>query len=242
MRSAFTAAIFAFSMPTTTFAQNLIEGSQCLTDLEEAGLSLDLFNSGGQIAQQTDLMRVSKFGVIEQEYSMPREIEICHDNDRVYGLQLTLKMHRFKYRQEEESIKKYGLQNTFKVLDQTIKDSKPNLMSFIGSRDGECETQDIFSKGSVRHISVYSDKTGIRSFKMKLTDGEIFQYGQTADEVQNEDLVLKEFSFEQGKQLLGIHGKVAVNKKQNKMRLVSLGFFRDECSDTRTLYQSIGEV
>ncbi len=77
---------------------------------------------------------------------------------------------------------------------------------------------------------------------MKLTDGETFEYGQTAAEVENEDLVKQEFSFEQGKQLLGIHGKVAVNKKETKMRLVSLGFFRDECSDTRTLYQSIGEV
>ena len=84
-------------------------------------------------------------------------------------------------------------------------------MSFIGSKDGECETQDIFTKGSVRHIWVYSDDTGIRSLRMKLTDGETFEYGQTAAEVATEDLVLKEFAFEQGKQLLGIHGKVAVN-------------------------------
>ncbi len=49
---------------------------------------------------------------------MPKEIQICHDEDRVYGLQLTLKMHRFKYREEEETIEKFGLQNTFKALDE----------------------------------------------------------------------------------------------------------------------------
>lgn len=163
---------------------------------------------------------------------MPKDLLICSDKDRVYGLQLTLKMHRFKYRAEEETIEKFGLQDTFKQMDKVLHKSKPNQMSFIGSKDGKCETQDIFTKGSVRHIWVYSDDTGIRSLRLKLTDGETFEYGQTAAEVATEDLVEKEFAFEQGKQLLGIHGKVAVNKKGDKMRLVSLGFFRDECSDT----------
>ncbi len=63
-------------------------------------------------------------------------------------------------------------------------------MSFIGSKDGECETQDIFSKGSVRNIWVTSDNTGIRSLKLKLTDGEIFEYGQAEAEAEDEDLVV----------------------------------------------------
>lgn len=99
-------------------------------------------------------------------------------------------MHRFKYQEEEQTIKKYALQDTFKQLDETIKVSKPNLMSFIGSKDGKCETQDIFSKGSVRNIWVTSDDTGIRSLELKLTDGETFEYGLTNADLENGDFVV----------------------------------------------------
>ncbi len=120
---------------------------------------------------------------------------------RVYGLQLSLKMHRYKYREEEQVIKQFALEDTFEMLDETIKDYKPTLMSFIGSKDGQCETLDIFNKGAVNHIWVTSDGSGIRTLEVNLTDGETYSYGKqlTVADADIDDLNVYEFPFEQGK-------------------------------------------
>ncbi len=71
-------------------------------------------------------------------------------------------------------------------------------MSFIGSKDGQCETLDIFNKGAVRHIWVTSDGTGIRTLEVNLTDGETYSYGMTLTtaDADKEDLNVYEFAFE----------------------------------------------
>ena len=65
----------------------------------------------------------------------------------------------------------------------------------IGTTSRDCEHTDIFKYGSVKDIWVYSDETGIRSMKMKLTNGNEYDYG-TNDLV---DLAINKFNFEQGK-------------------------------------------
>ena len=51
---------------------------------------------------------------------------------------------------------------------------------------------------------------------------------------------MKQYDFEEGKQLLGIYGRVAIDKYLGDQtdKLLSLGFFRDECSATRELYRT----
>ena len=70
---------------------------------------------------------------------------------------------------------------------------------------------------------------------MRLSNGNKFEYG-TKDLASLES---ESYNFAQGKQLLGIHGKVAY-EPQNVVgdTLLTLGFFRDECSATRELYRT----
>ena len=66
--------------------------------------------------------------------------------------------------------------------------------------------------------------------KMKLTNGSQFFYGSAYDK---QTMTMQEFHFERGRQLLGIHGKVAYERGNPRGDiLLTLGFFRDECSDT----------
>lgn len=115
-------------------------------------------------------------------------------------------------------------------------------MSLIGSTEGECETTEIFIRGSVHYITVLSDPTGVRALKVKLTNGRTFEYGkQVGDEESN--LTETSFSFEDGAQLLGVFGKVSFDAKEKKEdKLVSVGFFRDDCSMTRDLYFTEDEI
>jgi len=46
-------------------------------------------------------------GDTEKEFSMAQALTVCHDRERVHGLQLTLKMHRYYYFDEEMMIEKY---------------------------------------------------------------------------------------------------------------------------------------
>lgn len=82
---------------------------------------------------------------------------------------------------------------------------------------------------------MYSDDTGIRAMTMKLSNGNQYDYGSDDLEV----LSMEKFSFENGKQLMGLHGKVGYEPGNvNGDTLLTLGFFKDECSDSMQLYMS----
>ena len=86
-------------------------------------------------------------------------------------------MHRFYYRNEQMIIDKHRLQDYYDMVDAAVRSATPRRMSLVGNRSFNCETQEIFQYGSVRNIWVYSDETGIRSMKMKLTNGNEYDYG-----------------------------------------------------------------
>lgn len=160
---------------------------------------------------------------------------MCHDRERVYGLQLTIKMHRFGYIDEDLLIGKFELQSYYEHVDRVIKEAKPRRMTLIGTTSRNCEHTDIFKYGSVKDIWVYSDETGVRSMQMKLTNGNEYDYGSD----DRYELAVNKFSFEEGKQLLGMHGKVAFEPGNvSGDKLLTLGFFRDECSDSMQLFMS----
>ena len=77
---------------------------------------------------------------------------------------------------------------------------------------------------------MYSDDTGIRGLELKLTNGSANSYGSSS---QAATMEMKEYHFEHGKQLLGIYGKISYEPGNVRDdTLLTLGFFRDECSDT----------
>ena len=41
-------------------------------------------------------------GTTEKEYSVPHELVVCHDEDRIHGVRLSLTMHRWPFEGEEE--------------------------------------------------------------------------------------------------------------------------------------------
>jgi len=170
-------------------------------------------------------------GAVEREFSRAQELLVCHDETRVHGLQLTLKMHRYKYQNEADVIDKYALAQYFDSVDKIVADSTPRKMKFVGTVSPKCDTTVIFKYGSVKDIVVYSDASGVRSLSMQLTNGMRFNYGATA---HSSNFRSKKFSFEQGKQLVGIHGTVS----PQSLNLMTLGFFRAECSDTMQLYMT----
>mmetsp|Transcript_15233 Transcript_15233/g.20690 ORF Transcript_15233/g.20690 Transcript_15233/m.20690 type:complete len:90 (+) Transcript_15233:365-634(+) len=86
-----------------------------------------------------------------------------------------------------------------------VASAQPRRLTMIGATSRYCETTDIFKYGSVKDVWVYSDETGIRSMKMKLTNGNEYDYGSD----ERDDLAIQKFNFEQGRQMMGIHGKVA---------------------------------
>jgi hypothetical protein len=63
--------------------------------------------------EESDLGMFSLMGGLEKEYSMPQEMTVCHDEERIYGLRLMLRMFRYKYRGEQELIDKYGIQDAY---------------------------------------------------------------------------------------------------------------------------------
>ena len=102
---------------------------------------------------------------------------VCHDSERIYGLQLTLKMHRFYYRNEMTIIKKYKLEQYYDHVNEMVAQATPRRMSLIGNTSRNCEYQSLKSQGNVQNIWIYSDRTGVRAMKMKLTSGMKFNYG-----------------------------------------------------------------
>jgi len=106
-------------------------------------------------------------------------------------------------------------------------------MNLIGSLSKNCETKRIFKKGSDKSISViqvFYDDTGVRSLYMRLTNGEFYRFGN----LNVAELKEIEFGFHKGSQMLGIYGKVGFDGE--KERLLTLGFFKDDCSAMKNLY------
>ena len=89
-----------------------------------------------------------------------------------------------------------------------IENSPPRRMSLIGSLSANCETTKIYIRGTVHTLKVYTDISGVRALYMKLTNGREYKYGKK----DNLDLVVTQFNFEKGAQLLGIYGKVVFDK------------------------------
>ena len=80
-------------------------------------------------------------------------------------------------------------------------------MNFIGFLSKNCETLRIFKEGSDTSISliqVFYDDTGVRSLYMRLTNGDLYRYGN----LNVAGLKVMEFDFHKGSQMLGIYGKV----------------------------------
>ena len=72
---------------------------------------------------------------------MPYSLMVCADEERIWGLQLTLAMKRSIFEGEEELIEKYGKQDYIASLDKMIDGSIPRKMEFIGSPGpGTCTT------------------------------------------------------------------------------------------------------
>ena len=169
-------------------------------------------------------------GDIEKAFSQAQSLMVCHDEERIYGLQLTIKMHRFIYRNEEMLIEESELLDYYDNIDKLVKDAKPKRMSLIGSTTANCDVTSVSELGQVEKIVVYSDDTGIRGLELKLTNGSANFYGSSS---QAPTMEMKEYHFEHGKQLLGIYGKIAYEPGNvRRDTLLTLGFFRDECSDT----------
>ena len=145
-------------------------------------------------------------------------------------------MHRFIYRNEEMLIENFELVDYYDNIDKLVEDAKPRRMSLIGSMTGNCDVASIFEFGSVKKIVVYSDDTGIRGLELNLTNDSTNSYGSSP---QAATMEAKEFHFEHGMQLLGIYGKIAYEPGNvGGDTLFTLGFFRDECSDTMQLFMS----
>ena len=106
-------------------------------------------------------------------------------------------------------------------------------MSLIGSLSDNCAITKIYIRGTVHIIKVYTDISGVRALYMKLTNGREYKYGKK----DNLDLTVTQFDFEKGAQMLGVYGRVVFdNQEIEPDELLTLGFYRDECSMTRQLY------
>jgi len=68
-------------------------------------------------------------------------------------------------------------------------------MSLIGSVSKNCEHTNIFAYGQIKIIWVFSDDSGIRALKVKLSNGDQYEYGTEDTSI----LKVEEFSFEKGK-------------------------------------------
>lgn len=202
--------------------------------LTDAGPDLNGSLYADDYQEESDLGQFSLMGNVEKEFSMPQQMTVCHDSDRIHGLRLMLKMHRYKYRNEAELIKEYDIQDAYDQIDKLIADSKPRRMTLVGSGTGKCEIVEVFRYGHMRNIEVFFDDSGVRALKMQLTNGKKLSFGA---EIQSKKFESDLFEFQKGQQLLGIHGKVGYGASQPE-RLLTLGFFKDECSDTSQLYMT----
>ena len=112
--------------------------------LTDVGSDLNASLYADDYQEESDFGQFSLMGNVEKEFSMPQQMTVCHDSDRIHGLRLTLKMHRYKYRNEAELIEEYDIQDAYDQIDKLIADSKPRLMTLVGSEQGDCEVVEIF--------------------------------------------------------------------------------------------------
>ena len=75
----------------------------------------------------------------------------------MYGLQLSLIMHRWAFPGEEKLVKKHGKEEEVAALEEFIKSQPPRRMGLIGTTDGECETTQIYLRGAIHEVTVYND-------------------------------------------------------------------------------------
>ena len=80
---------------------------------------------------------------------------------------------------------------------------------------------------------MFYDDTGVRSLYMRLTNGDLYRFGN----LKVAELEVMEFDFHKGSQMLGIYGKVGFDGE--KERLLTLGFFKDDCSAMKNLYEPV---
>ena len=59
-------------------------------------------------------------GNMEKQFSMAQELKVCHDYEKISGLQQTIKMHRFDYSHEQEIVDKYDLGDYLKQVDERV--------------------------------------------------------------------------------------------------------------------------
>ena len=175
-------------------------------------------------------------------------MQICHTDDRIYGVQLVLGHHREKFEGEDDLVERYGQKLHFQAIDENIANSAPMRMNFIGN-DGEeegakCEWAYFFDKGQysqLDEIVAYTDSYGVKGLELTVlhnegieAEYEDLQFGARP----SDDLKATVFTFEQGLQLLGIEGIVEIVETEMNTadRLLMLNFFRDKCARTTRLY------
>ena len=114
----------------------------CIRESKEAGPDpVTLFRKH---REESDISNFGLMGEIEKAYSVPYELTVCHDEDKIHGLQLTLTMHRFPFEGEEEMARARGAYSLLETIDKMIEESTPRRMDLIGSVSMNCETVKIY--------------------------------------------------------------------------------------------------
>ena len=118
-------------------------------------------------------------------------------------------------------------------VDAVIEESTPRRMDLIGSVSMNCDTIKVFEQGTIDKLTVYFDGLGVRALNIHLSNSRSYDFGHApADWLQE-----KSFDFSQGRQIIGVFGKVVFDpEEENSDQLLTLGFYRDECSATTELY------
>jgi len=109
--------------------------SVCIHKLPEAGPNPDLLaaTNNGALVEMSDLANFSLMGDTEKEYSYAQALKVCHNKDKVNALQLTLKMHRYSYSNEDALVDQLKLNSYFAAVDERIAASPPRQMNMIGT-------------------------------------------------------------------------------------------------------------
>ena len=104
MKSASLVAFGAFMTRVTS--KDVFMDSTCIKEID--------FNFPAKLPKdfivESDLPKFGLMGLTEKEYSRPSSIKVCFDEQRIYGLQLTLHMVRESFTDEDLLIEKYGKQ------------------------------------------------------------------------------------------------------------------------------------
>jgi hypothetical protein len=75
--------------------------------------TLEMFDGSRKIylgdwISKDDLSEFSKMSRIEKNYVRPHSLKICSNDERIFGLQLTLHMFRAVFPNEDEIVDEYG--------------------------------------------------------------------------------------------------------------------------------------